>query len=887
MKKLITALTMGLSLLLAVFIVISQAGTVQPPDTLHSAHHFLPPYPNPRDRFGFDVSGSMSGYDVERLNAGWYSNWGASADPAHPDGLTYVQMIRFSAGSDSHDPDQISVSPNRTTIARIAAAHPGSLWMLSNEPDSQYQGNPIYPDVYAHVYHEFYHYIKGLDPTALIANGGIVQPTPCRMEYLDIVLETYEQAYSTTMPVDVWNIHAFTLREVYGSWGASTPPGVDKSCGIDYDIRDADDIGLFRDNLIAFRQWMKDHGQQNKPLIISEYGILWPNWLTDEDGRGFPPSRVSHFMTQTFDLFLNEIYPSVGYPADNYRLVQAWAWYSLSSDDQYNGHLFNSSSKTISSMGETYADYTAGLNDPRYTDLAVQIWPDWSPLEAMPAGSSAVTIPVDGSVTNLGKSAAANVVITSPLMTFQHAQDVPGRYTADTGKLPLPSLVLTQPKVYNLSLTADPLESIDDPRRWNNAITATVDALPDLSIPTTTWNAWPTGVQSSTLSITMTVGNQNGLWASPAVSVTMYLSDAHGTLLISPRKIPIPSIGSGDVTTVVDKVTLSDSQGAMYRLKLVVDEEDSVPERDEANNQTEIDLDTRPDLIAPAHVLGYNLGDGRVRFHIPITNEGNVDAPPTSGTLGVTTTQGSLLLPGYRFSIPRLNKKSRVTLTEVLGLYSSFDEDLLRLTVDVDSDDALVEQSEENNYVDLTAPIVMTTTMQPDAKTVLTSSSRRMTFLFPAGVVTEPAEIHFTPRLTSELPSGPLLGVEAFSLDAYQDGQPITVTNAPPITITWRYTDTDVNGLDEEALGLYYLNESGHWERVRCSEEKSQPGSNQLVACIQHLSTFAFGQGYELYIPIAIAEGDASAAEVQSTSPDEIIPGSPLRLPPWATPPGE
>jgi hypothetical protein len=312
-----------------------------------------------------------------------------------------------------------------------------------------------------------------------------------------------------------------------------------------------------------------------------------------------------------------------------------------------------------------------------------------------------------------------------------------------------------------------------------------------------------------------------------------------------------------------------------------------VQERDEANNQTEIDLDTRPDLVAPARVLGYHLGDGRVRFHIPVANEGNVDAPPTSGMLGMTTKQGSLVLPGYRFSIPRLNKKSRVTLTEVLGLYASFDEDLLRLLVKVDSDDALVEQSEENNYVDLTAPIVMTATMQPDATTVLTSSSGRMSFLFPAGVVTEPAEIHFTPRPTSELPSGPLLGVEAFSLDAYQDGQPITVTNAPPITITWRYTDTNVNGLDEEALGLYYLNDSGHWERVRCSEEKFQPGSNQLVACIQHLSTFAFGQGYELFIPIAISEGDVSAAEAGAVPLSETSARSPLRLPPWATPPSE
>ncbi|MEA3346118.1 MAG: hypothetical protein U9Q78_07755 [Chloroflexota bacterium] len=148
-------------------------------------------------------------------------------------------------------------------------------------------------------------------------------------------MDTYQQAYGEPMPVDVWNIHAFVLREVYNSWEASTPSGVDPSCGIDYPIRDGDNIDIFRQNLIAFRQWLKD-----------------------EDGRRFPPARVSHFMTQTFDLFLNENYPGIGYPQDDYRLVQAWAWYSLSDDQHYNGYLFHSESREISPMGQTYADYT-------------------------------------------------------------------------------------------------------------------------------------------------------------------------------------------------------------------------------------------------------------------------------------------------------------------------------------------------------------------------------------------------------------------------------------------------------------------------------------------------------------------------------------------------
>ena len=201
-SRLVMSFSLGLLLTLVIGVLALCATPATIPQTLNTGQHFLPPYGNPRDRFGFD-SGALTGYDVAQLHAGWYSNWGASLNPAHPDGLVYVQLIRFHAGDDPNDPAQVTVSPSKATIADIAAAHPGSLWFMSNEPDSVYQGDPIRPTVYAHVYHDFYEYIKGLDPTALIANGGIVQPTPCRLEYLDIVLDTYQTAYGEAMPVDV------------------------------------------------------------------------------------------------------------------------------------------------------------------------------------------------------------------------------------------------------------------------------------------------------------------------------------------------------------------------------------------------------------------------------------------------------------------------------------------------------------------------------------------------------------------------------------------------------------------------------------------------------------------------------------------------------------
>jgi hypothetical protein len=513
------------------------AGPPAPVRTLNSGQHFLPPFPNPCERFGFDSlrNNPLTNFDVAALNAGWYSDWGSSRNPPHPDDLTYVQLISFKAGQCPYpypggilieDPAQVTVSPSKAVIAQIAAEHPGSLWMMTNEPDSCYHRTPVLPEVYAHVYHEYYTYIKDLDPTALIANGGIVQPTPCRMMYLDIVWDTYLQAYGEPMPVDVWNIHAFILREVYDDWGASTPPGVPTSCAMEYELCEGYRIDILRDNLVAFRQWMKDKGEQHKPLIISEYGVLWPaSYLSGWCGVD-PILTVNHFMTQTFDLFLYESFPEVGQPDDDYRLVQAWAWYSLSDDSQYNGYLFHSSSKQISDMGVAYADYTSALSCTPGVDLTVQpsVTLDTSPLQNIVPGdpyeTTSVTLPIWVYVSNLGKLPAPDVsLVAYSAQPTTSTISLPVRYAADVSPVVANSLVLTQPATYEyeaeISIAANPAHTLDDPRRWNNSVTVTVaitlDVRPDLAITATAWSLRASDPLSATVSLTLTVANE-GMW---------------------------------------------------------------------------------------------------------------------------------------------------------------------------------------------------------------------------------------------------------------------------------------------------------------------------------------------------------------------------------------
>lgn len=328
----------------------SPVGTAPPSPVAPTATPATAPLPGAVDvdaiwrgryRWGIGVAGgSLANYDIAPLRLGWYLNWGISPSPG---GLMYGQMVRMYNGALRQD---------LGTITAVAEANPGALWLIGNEPDVRWQDSTT-PGAYAAVYHQVHTAIKAVDPTAVIAIGGISQPTPLRMRYLDAVLASYRQQFGTEMPIDAWNIHNFILREERGSWGVDIPPGMADNQGILYEIEDSGNLDHFRQQIVAFRRWMADRGYQNYPLIVSEYGIPMPV------DYGFPADRVGRFLTGTFDYFLSAADPALGYPADNYRLVQLWCWYSLS-DANYNGHLFDPATGGMTAVGAAWAAYVGG-----------------------------------------------------------------------------------------------------------------------------------------------------------------------------------------------------------------------------------------------------------------------------------------------------------------------------------------------------------------------------------------------------------------------------------------------------------------------------------------------------------------------------------------------
>ncbi len=373
-----------------------------------------PAFPNPQARFGYNVarenSRTIDDYAIGPLNGHWYLDYFTQDTPSNPAGMRYAQMLR---------PSLWRSSAMTATVEAVIANNPNALWIVGNEPDRDKQDG-MTPAVYASFYHDAYHFLKARSPESRVAIAGVVQSTPLRRRYLDMVLAAYQNQYGTALPVDLWTMHAFILAE-NEIWGASIPPGLESfaSEGMQYSVWDHDNLEIFQANILAFRQWMADNGYRDKALVVTEYGILLPD-------IAFPYAAVHDFMIGTFDYFLNATDAAVGYPADNNRLVQSWSWFSLNyppydpdTQQGLNGNLLEPTSGLLLELGRDYGNYVAALQPTNQLALAVTDWQveptvlmlaDEAPGGTIPAvpvttiisGTAPAAITVQGTLRNQG-----------------------------------------------------------------------------------------------------------------------------------------------------------------------------------------------------------------------------------------------------------------------------------------------------------------------------------------------------------------------------------------------------------------------------------------------------------------------------------------------------
>ena len=575
-----------------------------------SGDFFFPPYPSEQERMGFDKA---SGHDTTILNAGWYLDWGANANPAHPGGAEYARVIHLETNTPWCQPATLSsqVTPSLTGTALLQAAQdqPGALWIIGTEPDSLYNGNPIQAELYAEFYHYFVTAIKGADPTAKVSVGGIVQPSPLRLEYLDKILNHYQTTYGEPLPSDLWNIHLYILNEgPCGSWGGAVPPFSSQPTGwvIPFTAAALLDLTAMEANLQAFRQWMHDRGYGDQPLLITEFGVLPP-----PDYPGFEEPVAAQFLADMFELFLTATDPTTGYAADGRRLVQMWAWFSTDFGP-YGGDLFETGTTAeLTIIGQAFVAQT-NAHDTPYVDLQVEP-PAMTELVRTGISDTLGSITVEAYITNRGNLTASNAQARVTLTDY-FSQMVIAEADYELGALgrrydhsPVyvsQSWEAALPGAFTVTITADPDQLLADPRPGNNTLAQMVAWFPDLAVTNLAAEAIVLEEGSLGTSVVTTTITNTGNWTSTEVLLQVYVQ--RDSLPPTPlgEGVMLLALATGESFVVILPWPIS--AAGLYQITAVINPA-GIPglELNEANNQAAL-----------------NVFVAQYRLYLPITRKG-------------------------------------------------------------------------------------------------------------------------------------------------------------------------------------------------------------------------------------------------------------------------
>ncbi len=278
------------------------------------------------------------------LGLGWYFNWnwthGVVSDPVSGKSVEYMPLVGGWGPGVHPTIDQI-----RTRVNAYPSLYPdGTTWLIGNEIIWDDQRTPAQ---YAQDYHAFYVGLKSINPTFQVANGSVITSvyysragfTGTPYALLDAIRTAYQAQYGQPWPVDVWNIHPYVWIK----------PSLSQ------------ELADFENQLNTFRNYMASIGEQGKPLIITEYGLLDyhdPTWMTN-------------YLLGSFEILLSAGHAN-GMPTDEGRLVQRWAWFVNNNHVWQAGGavqwthcaLYNGDTFDIRPLGQAYAAHPKYDNCP-------------------------------------------------------------------------------------------------------------------------------------------------------------------------------------------------------------------------------------------------------------------------------------------------------------------------------------------------------------------------------------------------------------------------------------------------------------------------------------------------------------------------------------------
>jgi hypothetical protein len=429
--------------------------------------------------FGITVPKGTAGYDLSVLGVDSYLDWGTNRNSAIPAHIEHIKVL------------QVGDATYGIWAARLPgllSTYPGSVWIIGNEPDAVYANQDIITaEVYADRYFDLATIIrnnKDKDPNAKIGFGTIIQPTPLRLRYLnrawDRLVTRAGSEVDAKKLIDIYTIHAFILNEdddPKNNWGAGIPKGFefDHADAIKItEIADTHSSSIFQTRTIAFRQWMFDKGEKEKPLWITEYGSLLPPYNAPGNHYATVSDELTRdFMLSTFDFIINAADPVKGYSPDGNRLVQKSFWYSLNEDrTSYGGGLFDLNTKLRTIVGDAFVQYA-----PAMAPVSPDLYP--SSIRVQPRHYSNQGATVDyGIEVRIGNNVVSDWMTQAVVTIYDGENPTPiGAVNTSTSRWPniIPGVA------HNLRVVVAPPTGVDDMEPSNNSgIFAITTGLPSL-----------------------------------------------------------------------------------------------------------------------------------------------------------------------------------------------------------------------------------------------------------------------------------------------------------------------------------------------------------------------------------------------------------------------
>jgi hypothetical protein len=248
--------------------------------------------------------GAVDRQALDRLGPVWYYTYGFEGEsiPGH---------------------QRIFLVPSAADPTRLREAlreHPGSWWLIGNEPNDPFQDN-LSPSAYAAFYGRVSRLARQSDPTCRLVPAGLANAD---WEWAEAFRQAYRQLYGQWPDVDAWNIHNYILEPDQSQL----------------------DMGEFKRRIVAFRQWMTDTGQAHEPLFLTEFGVLYGT--TSDPHPPEDPQQIERFVQETVSWL------------DQTDYVQCWAWFASYTNGQFNGDLYDNDGN-LTDFGGWYRDATSGL----------------------------------------------------------------------------------------------------------------------------------------------------------------------------------------------------------------------------------------------------------------------------------------------------------------------------------------------------------------------------------------------------------------------------------------------------------------------------------------------------------------------------------------------